>query len=142
MAKKTTQKKSSSAKKTSVTKTITKSSSKVVKKTTKKAVPSVTKTKKTVKKKSSSKKTAPKMNKHAIEQKRLEDYDWRRLSNIKVGSHVKVEESQYAPELIEGNVKQILTHDEYHEFGIKVELDNGKQGRVKQILDKDNSGKK
>ena len=136
-------KKTTGKKKTSADKSVKKSSAKVIKKTAKKTVVKRSGVKKITKEKISfKKKTTRKATKHAIEQKRLEDHDWRTLKNIKVGSHVMVEESPYIPELIEGNVKKILTGSEYHVHGIKVELENGKTGRVKEILDIEEGDKK
>jgi uncharacterized repeat protein (TIGR03833 family) len=58
-------------------------------------------------------------------------------SNIKPGSHVKVvrKEDQGSGKLSEGIVKDILTKSASHPHGIKVRLQSGIVGRVKEILD-------
>ena len=57
-------------------------------------------------------------------------------NNIKVGSRVKVVEkaNQRTGELTEGVVKRILTNSPNHHHGIKVMLDNGIVGRVKEVI--------
>ena len=56
--------------------------------------------------------------------------------NIKSGSHVKIvlKEDQNSGELTEGYVKNILTNSSKHPHGIKVRLETGEVGRVKEIL--------
>ena len=58
-------------------------------------------------------------------------------SNIKPGMHVKVvqKQNQSSCELSEGIVKDILTKSVSHPHGIKVRLQGGTIGRVKEILD-------
>lgn len=56
-------------------------------------------------------------------------------SNIRLGLKVKIEEKGNAGKLVEGNVKEILTHGEIHPHGIMVSLESGIIGRVKEILD-------
>jgi len=58
-------------------------------------------------------------------------------SNIKPGMHVKVvqKQNQSSCELSEGIVKDILTKSVSHPHGIKVRLQGGIIGRVKEILD-------
>ncbi|TRZ92068.1 YwbE family protein [bacterium] len=58
-------------------------------------------------------------------------------SNIKPGMHVKVvqKQNQSSCELSEGIVKDILTKSVSHPHGIKVRLQSGIIGRVKEILD-------
>ena len=58
-------------------------------------------------------------------------------SNIKPGMHVKVvqKQDQSSCELSEGIVKDILTKSVSHPHGIKVRLQSGIIGRVKEILD-------
>lgn len=77
-----------------------------------------------------------KPNKKLTKEEKLIANDYRRRANIKKGLHVKIEESRYLPNLTEGFVDEILTDSDYHEFGIKVKLTTGQQGRVKEILDK------
>jgi uncharacterized repeat protein (TIGR03833 family) len=58
-------------------------------------------------------------------------------SNIKLGVHVKViqKQDQISGKLSEGIVKDILTKSASHPYGIKVRLQSGIVGRVKEILD-------
>ncbi|MCH2406213.1 MAG: YwbE family protein [Nitrosopumilus sp.] len=42
-------------------------------------------------------------------------------------------QDQRTGKLTEGKVKRILTSSQVHPHGIKVELDNGKIGRVQQL---------
>lgn len=43
-------------------------------------------------------------------------------------------QDQRTGKLTEGKVERILTSSNFHPHGIKVELDNGKIGRVQNIL--------
>lgn len=56
--------------------------------------------------------------------------------NIKPGLHVKIvlKEDQRTGKLTEGYVRDILTSAPVHHHGIKVRLENGQVGRVKEIL--------
>lgn len=56
--------------------------------------------------------------------------------NIKIGSHVRVVQKhhQRSGELTEGIVVSILTKSLQHPHGIKVRLEGGIVGRVKQII--------
>lgn len=56
--------------------------------------------------------------------------------NIKSGQAVAVVQKQHqrSGQLTEGRVKDILTNSPYHPHGIKVRLESGVVGRVKQIL--------
>ncbi|HEX3007851.1 MAG TPA: YwbE family protein [Bacteroidales bacterium] len=58
-------------------------------------------------------------------------------SDIKTGTHVKVvqKQDQRSGKLTEGTVLDILTKSPTHPHGIKVRLQNGTVGRVKEILD-------
>ena len=58
-------------------------------------------------------------------------------SDIKPGVHVKVvrKQDQLSGKLSEGIVKDILTNSASHPQGIKVRLQSGIVGRVKEILD-------
>ncbi|MEO9481993.1 MAG: YwbE family protein [Ekhidna sp.] len=62
--------------------------------------------------------------------------DGTKRSNIHVGSEVAVVQKhhQRSGELTEGIVKRILTKSSDHPHGIKVMLDDGIVGRVKEIL--------
>ncbi|MEO0585890.1 MAG: YwbE family protein [Bacteroidota bacterium] len=57
--------------------------------------------------------------------------------NIKIGLEVAVVQKhhQRTGELTEGFVKRILTKSAQHPHGIKVMLDTGEVGRVKEILE-------
>ena len=56
---------------------------------------------------------------------------------IKPGMHVKIvlKENQRTGELTEGYVKDILTKSSKHPHGIKVRLETGGVGRVKEMLE-------
>jgi uncharacterized repeat protein (TIGR03833 family) len=62
--------------------------------------------------------------------------DGRTRSAIQPGMKVRVVEkqNQRTGQLTEGIVKQILTKSPTHPYGIKVMLDNGVVGRVKEII--------
>ena len=57
-------------------------------------------------------------------------------ADIKVGAHVKVvqKQDQRTGTLTEGVVRDILTKSDTHPHGIKVRLEGGIVGRVKEIL--------
>ncbi len=56
-------------------------------------------------------------------------------ANIKPGQRVSIvlKEDQRSGKLTEGIVKDILTRSPVHPHGIKVRLENGQVGRVKEI---------
>ena len=58
-------------------------------------------------------------------------------ANISIGLKVKVvqKQDQRTGKLTEGIVKRILTKSKSHHHGIKVMLDDGTVGRVKEILE-------
>ena len=58
-------------------------------------------------------------------------------ADVKIGLHVKViiKEDQLTGKLTEGIVKDILTKSSEHPHGIKVRLETGEVGRVKEILE-------
>ena len=58
-------------------------------------------------------------------------------SNIKIGTKVNVvqKQHQHTGELTEGIVKRILTNSANHHHGIKVMLEDGIVGRVKEIIE-------
>ena len=62
--------------------------------------------------------------------------DGQTRSNIQVGVRVRVVEkqNQRSGQLTEGVVQRILTNSPHHPHGIKVMLENGIVGRVKEIL--------
>jgi len=57
-------------------------------------------------------------------------------SDIKPGLHVRIvlKQDQRSGKLTEGIVKDILTKSPTHPHGIKVRLQSGQVGRVKEIL--------
>ena len=57
---------------------------------------------------------------------------------IKIGISVQIvqKQDQSTGNLTEGTIKRILTSSNFHPHGIKVELDNGKIGRVQNIIHK------
>ena len=58
-------------------------------------------------------------------------------ADVKTGMRVKVimKEDQSTGKLTEGIVKDILTKSPKHPHGIKVRLETGEVGRVKEILE-------
>jgi uncharacterized repeat protein (TIGR03833 family) len=65
--------------------------------------------------------------------------DGTKRSNIKVGQMVNIvlKKDQRTGELTEGIIKRILTKASHHPHGIKVMLEDGQVGRVKEILEVD-----
>lgn len=61
--------------------------------------------------------------------------DGNKRDDIKVGSEVKVvqKQDQSSGKLTQGVVKNILTNSRTHPHGIKVRLENGIVGRVKEV---------
>lgn len=59
--------------------------------------------------------------------------------NIKIGSEVKIvlKEDQRTGYLTEGVVASILTKSPNHPHGIKVRLETGEVGRVKEVVEED-----
>jgi uncharacterized repeat protein (TIGR03833 family) len=57
-------------------------------------------------------------------------------SMLSIGTEVKIiqKQDQYTGKLTEGKVKRILTLSKIHPHGIKVELEDGKIGRVQNIV--------
>lgn len=70
---------------------------------------------------------------------KLEAMDGTRRSNIKPGMLVNIvlKEDQRSGDLTEGVVKNILTNSPTHPHGIKVRLETGEVGRVKEILEEE-----
>jgi uncharacterized repeat protein (TIGR03833 family) len=58
-------------------------------------------------------------------------------SELKVGMYVAIvlKKDQRTGELTEGEIKRILTKSPTHHHGIKVMLDDGQVGRVKEIIE-------
>ncbi len=65
--------------------------------------------------------------------------DGRKRANITPGLHVNIvlKEDQRSGDLTEGYVGKILTNSPNHPHGIKVRLETGEVGRVKEILEED-----
>ena len=63
--------------------------------------------------------------------------DGRNRSDIEPGIDVKIvlKKDQRSGNLTEGVVKNILTKSSFHPHGIKVRLESGDVGRVKEISD-------
>lgn len=57
-------------------------------------------------------------------------------SNIQTGMQVRIvlKQNQHSGRLTEGVIKNILTKASIHNHGIKVRLENGLVGRVKEII--------
>ncbi|MBU2883448.1 YwbE family protein [Psychrosphaera sp. B3R10] len=62
--------------------------------------------------------------------------DGQNRSDIEIGSDVKIvlKKDQRSGRLTEGVVKDILTNSPFHPHGIKVRLESGDVGRVKEIV--------
>ncbi len=62
--------------------------------------------------------------------------DGQKRSNIRRGLHVRIvlKKDQGTGRLTEGVVKDVLTKASTHPHGIKVRLEDGKVGRVKEII--------
>lgn len=62
--------------------------------------------------------------------------DYKKRSDIAIGAKVKVvkKEDQINGKLTEGLVQKILTNSKNHPHGIKVMLESGIVGRVKEIV--------
>jgi uncharacterized repeat protein (TIGR03833 family) len=62
-------------------------------------------------------------------------------SNIKTGMlvHIVLKKDQRSGALTSGIVKDILTRSPTHHHGIKVRLEDGQVGRVKDILEDQNT---
>ena len=62
--------------------------------------------------------------------------DGRKKKNIEIGFLVEIvqKRDQQSGNLTEGLVKRILTKSAHHPHGIKVMLDTGEVGRVKNII--------
>jgi uncharacterized repeat protein (TIGR03833 family) len=63
--------------------------------------------------------------------------DARQRKNIKIGLSVEIVQKshQRTGELTEGIIAKILTNSQNHPHGIKVQLESGIVGRVKNILE-------
>lgn len=65
--------------------------------------------------------------------------DGRIRKNVQVGQLVEIvqKKDQRSGELTEGIIKRILTNAQNHPHGIKVMLDTGEVGRIKNIIPED-----
>ena len=65
--------------------------------------------------------------------------DGRKRKDVKVGLEVEIvqKQDQRSGDLTEGVVKRILTKSPNHPHGIKVQLETGEVGRVKNILEEE-----
>ncbi|MFY0644594.1 MAG: YwbE family protein [Bacteroidia bacterium] len=63
--------------------------------------------------------------------------DGRNRNDVKIGSEVMVvmKEDQSTGDLTSGFVERILTKSKFHPHGIKVLLETGEVGRVKEIIE-------
>ncbi|MEX2669330.1 YwbE family protein [Candidatus Uabimicrobium amorphum] len=63
--------------------------------------------------------------------------DGRNRQNVRIGQCVEVvkKRDQRTGNLTEGIVKKILTNSKFHPHGIKVMLESGEVGRIKNILE-------
>ncbi len=63
--------------------------------------------------------------------------DGRNRTNIQIGGEVEIvqKQDQTSGKLTRGLVKKILTKSPDHPHGIKVMLESGEVGRVKDVLD-------
>ena len=63
-------------------------------------------------------------------------FDGRKRSNISIGSLVEIvqKHDQRTGNLTEGVIRRILTNSQNHSHGIKVQLESGEVGRVKNVL--------
>ena len=66
----------------------------------------------------------------------MDETDGKYRKNIKFGYEVEIVQKhhQKTGELTAGKVKKLLTKSPQHPHGIKVMLDDGKVGRVKNVL--------
>ena len=57
-------------------------------------------------------------------------------TDVKVGARVRIvlKKDQRSGKLTEGTVARLLTNSSFHPHGIKVKLEDGQVGRVKEIL--------
>ncbi len=65
--------------------------------------------------------------------------DGRKRKDVALGQLVEIvqKQDQRSGELTEGIIKRILTKSANHPHGIKVMLDSGEVGRIKNIIDDD-----
>ena len=63
--------------------------------------------------------------------------DGRQRKNVKIGLFVEIVQKphQISGELTKGKIAKILTKSQNHPYGIKVQLENGIVGRIKNIIE-------
>ncbi|MCL7763513.1 YwbE family protein [Polaribacter sp. Z014] len=63
--------------------------------------------------------------------------DGRQRKNVKIGLFVEIVQKphQRSGELTEGVIAKILTKSQNHPYGIKVQLESGLVGRIKNIIE-------
>jgi len=63
--------------------------------------------------------------------------DGRKRADVRIGQYVEIvmKQDQRSGDLTDGLVKRILTKSSQHPHGIKVMLDTGEVGRVKNIVE-------
>ncbi|ADR22326.1 hypothetical protein MATR_00320 [Marivirga tractuosa] len=63
--------------------------------------------------------------------------DGKNRNNIKIGDEVEIvqKQDQRSGDLTNGFVKKILTKSSFHPHGIKVMLETGEVGRVKEVVE-------
>jgi len=66
----------------------------------------------------------------------MHENDGTKRANVKIGRLVDIvqKQDQRSGELTRGLVKRVLTKSSTHPHGIKVTLDTGEVGRVKEVL--------
>ncbi len=71
----------------------------------------------------------------------MENKDGTKRNELSIGMEVAIVQKhhQRSGELTEGFIKRILTKSPNHTHGIKVQLDTGEVGRVKEILEEEES---
>lgn len=64
--------------------------------------------------------------------------DGRNRDDVKIGLEVSIvlKKDQRTGKLTNGIVKDLLTNSKFHPHGIKVRLEDGQVGRVKEIVEK------
>jgi len=67
----------------------------------------------------------------------MHNMDGRKRADIEIGAEVNIvlKKDQRSGELTEGVVARILTNSSFHPHGIKVRLEDGQVGRVKDIIE-------
>jgi len=63
--------------------------------------------------------------------------DGKKRTDVRIGQYVEIvmKQDQRSGDLTDGIIKRILTKSKHHPHGIKVMLDTGEVGRVKNIVE-------